>query len=85
MARNAELNSSFTTCSVFKVNLVSGHTDDFSCMLESLLERYPNTKLVLVGFSLGGNLISKYLGEDRKRPTNIIGGVSICQGYNAIE
>lgn len=62
-----------------------GHTDDYNYMVENLLERYPNTKLILVGFSLGGNLISKYLGEDRKRPTNIIGGISICQGYNAID
>ncbi|XP_045511646.1 abhydrolase domain-containing protein 2 [Colias croceus] len=62
-----------------------GHTDDFNYMIENLMERYPGTKLILVGFSLGGNLITKYLGEDRKRPTNIIGGISICQGYNAID
>ncbi|XP_034825503.1 abhydrolase domain-containing protein 2 [Maniola hyperantus] len=62
-----------------------GHTDDFSYMVENLMERYPNTKLILVGFSLGGNLITKYLGEERKRPKNIIGGISICQGYNAID
>lgn len=64
----------------------SGHTDDFNSMLENLLEKYPNTRLVLVGFSLGGNLITKYLGEkQRKHTPNIIGGISICQGYNAIE
>nr|XP_032529566.1 abhydrolase domain-containing protein 2 [Danaus plexippus plexippus] len=62
-----------------------GHTDDFNYMIDNLMERYPNTKLILVGFSLGGNLITKYLGEDRKRPDNIIGGISICQGYNAID
>ncbi|KOB75141.1 Abhydrolase domain-containing protein 2 [Operophtera brumata] len=37
----------------------------------NLLERYSHTKLILVGFSLGGNLITKYLGEDRKRSPNI--------------
>lgn len=62
-----------------------GHTDDFGYMVENLTERYPNTKFILVGFSLGGNLITKYLGEDRKRPAAIMGGISICQGYNAIE
>ncbi|XP_077285760.1 abhydrolase domain-containing protein 2 [Arctopsyche grandis] len=63
-----------------------GHTDDFNSMLENLLEKYPNTRLVLVGFSLGGNLITKYLGEkQRNHSPNIIGGISICQGYNAIE
>ncbi|GBP36828.1 Abhydrolase domain-containing protein 2 [Eumeta japonica] len=60
-------------------------TDDYAYMIDNLTERYPNTKLVLVGFSLGGNLISKYLSEDKKRPNSIIGGISICQGYNAIE
>jgi len=65
---------------------ITGHTDDFSSMLDNLIEKYPNTRLVLVGFSLGGNLITKYLGEKtRNHPSNIIGGVSICQGYNAIE
>uniref|UniRef100_A0A1S4GZA1 AB hydrolase-1 domain-containing protein n=2 Tax=gambiae species complex TaxID=44542 RepID=A0A1S4GZA1_ANOGA len=60
-----------------------GHTDDYSAMINSLLKKYPTTNIVSVGFSLGGNLISKYLGE-AKRPANIIGGVSICQGYNAV-
>ncbi|KAI8427599.1 hypothetical protein MSG28_002092 [Choristoneura fumiferana] len=62
-----------------------GHADDYAYMIDNLTERYPNSKLILVGFSLGGNLITKYLGEERKRPSNIIGGISICQGYNAIE
>lgn len=67
------------------VYLFTGHTEDYNYMVENLLDRYPNTKLILVGFSLGGNLITKYLGEDRKRSSNIIGGISICQGYTAIE
>lgn len=63
-----------------------GNTDDYHAMLLNLLNRHPNTKLVCVGFSLGGNLVTKYLGEkDRVKHPNIIGGISICQGYNAIE
>lgn len=55
-------------------------------MISSLEKKYPSTNIVSVGFSLGGNLVTKYLGEkDTKRPKNIIGGVSICQGYNAVE
>uniref|UniRef100_U5EYZ0 Putative conserved secreted protein n=1 Tax=Corethrella appendiculata TaxID=1370023 RepID=U5EYZ0_9DIPT len=61
-----------------------GHTDDYSAMVNSLLKKYPTTKILSVGFSLGGNLITKYLGET-KRSENIIGGISICQGYNANE
>ena len=55
-------------------------------MIGSLINRHPNTKIVCVGFSLGGNLVTKYMGElDRERPLQIIGGISICQGYCAIE
>lgn len=40
--------------------------------------------IISVGFSLGGNLITKYLGEKHVvKPANIIGGISICQGYDA--
>lgn len=50
------------------------------------MAKHPSTKMVCVGFSLGGNLVTKYMGEvDRTRPKNIIGGISVCQGYNAIE
>lgn len=54
-------------------------------MIKSLVKKYPSTNIIAVGFSLGGNLITKYLGEqDICKPENIIGGVSICQGYNAL-
>lgn len=54
-------------------------------MLLDLIKKYPQTKIVAIGFSLGGNLVTKYLGEDRVHPINLISGVSVCQGYNAIE
>ncbi|KAJ8981817.1 hypothetical protein NQ317_007403 [Molorchus minor] len=63
-----------------------GKTDDYHAMLKSLVCRHPNAKVVCVGFSLGGNIITKYLGETTKeKPSNIIGGISICQGYCALE
>lgn len=66
-----------------------GHTGDYAEMVANLDKRYPTTKILSVGFSLGGNLISKYLGEKsengKNHPNSIIGGISICQGYNAIE
>ncbi|KAJ8941654.1 hypothetical protein NQ314_010299 [Rhamnusium bicolor] len=63
-----------------------GTTDDYHAMIKSLTTRHPNTKIVCVGFSLGGNLITKYLGEKIKdKPPTIIGGISICQGYCALE
>lgn len=55
-------------------------------MINSLVKKYPSSSFVAVGFSLGGNLITKYLGElDVRKPDNIIGGISICQGYIALE
>lgn len=66
----------------------TGHTGDFAALVSSLKKKYPSTRaqIVCVGFSLGGNLITKYMGEKRTdRPSNLIGGVSICQGYNAVE
>lgn len=64
----------------------SGHTDDYHVMLSSLLDKHPSTKIVCVGFSLGGNLVTKYMGERAMtKSPQIIGGISICQGYNAIE
>ncbi|XP_046747387.1 abhydrolase domain-containing protein 2 [Diprion similis] len=63
-----------------------GHTDDYHVMLQSLIEKHPNTQIVCVGFSLGGNLVTKYVGErGTNKLSNIIGAISICQGYNAIE
>lgn len=54
-------------------------------MVNQLEKRYPSTYIVAVGFSLGGNIVTKYMGEqEQKLPLNVIGGISICQGYNAV-
>ena len=49
----------------------SGATDDLSAVVDyaDSLNRYK--EIYLVGFSLGGNLTLKYLGEDRQRPVTI--------------
>uniref|UniRef100_A0A1B6CY92 AB hydrolase-1 domain-containing protein n=2 Tax=Clastoptera arizonana TaxID=38151 RepID=A0A1B6CY92_9HEMI len=62
-----------------------GHTDDFNEMLHHLMETHSNTKIVAVGYSMGGNIVTKYMGEDRVRPSSLIAGISICQGYDAIK
>ncbi len=41
----------------------AGRTEDLECVVDHLEKRHPGTPLVLVGFSLGGNLVLKYLGE----------------------
>lgn len=55
-------------------------------MVKHLEQTCPSTYIVAVGFSLGGNIVTKYMGEQEgKMPRNVIGGISICQGYNAVE
>lgn len=42
----------------------SGDTDDLRFVLRFLADRYPARPLGAVGFSLGGNVLLKYLGEE---------------------
>ena len=44
----------------------SGATDDLAYIISHALQRGSYSKVVLVGFSLGGNLTLKYLGENGK-------------------
>ncbi|XP_050529025.1 abhydrolase domain-containing protein 2 isoform X1 [Daktulosphaira vitifoliae] len=63
-----------------------GHTEDLHVMLCNLSELYPKTKIIIIGYSMGGNLVTKYLGETyTKRPDCIVAGVSICQPYDALK
>jgi len=41
----------------------SGETTDLALVIEHLLRNHPNDRLALVGVSLGGNVLLKYLGE----------------------
>lgn len=75
-------------CALIKLCIffVTGHTEDYHIMLKHLLDKHSSTKIVCIGFSLGGNIVTKYLGEQgTNKLSNIIGGISICQGYDAIE
>ena len=45
----------------------SGDTEDVRFVLELLAERYPGVPMGAVGFSLGGNVLLKYLGEEGER------------------
>lgn len=41
----------------------SGETEDVGAVLGHLRDRFPDARLAAVGFSLGGNVLLKYLGE----------------------
>lgn len=56
----------------------SGDTGDIAFLFQTIRERYPRTPLAAVGYSLGGNALLKYLGEDdREKPLNAAVAVSV--------
>ena len=59
-----------------------GGTGDLSAMVDYLRDKYPGKKFVGVGFSLGANILLKYLGERPERQTYFLGAQSWCQGYD---
>jgi predicted alpha/beta-fold hydrolase len=63
-----------------------GFTDDIDTVIRGLQLRNPRQRFVLSGFSLGGNVISKYLGEVGHEATTlgIIGGAVACVPFDAV-
>lgn len=55
----------------------SGKTDDVDFIVRHLTTNYKHKNIVIVGFSLGGNLTLKYLGEYINIPLKVKGGVAI--------
>ncbi|XP_027992593.1 monoacylglycerol lipase ABHD2 [Eptesicus fuscus] len=61
-----------------------GCTWEFGAMVNYIKKTYPLTQLVVVGFSLGGNIVCKYLGETQANQDKVLCCVSVCQGYSAL-
>ena len=55
----------------------AGKTDDLEQVVNFIAECYPSFSLSLIGFSLGGNLLLKYLGERAPSTTGITTAVAI--------
>ena len=56
----------------------SGKTEDVDFVVKHLLEHYNYKNIILTGFSLGGNLTLKYLGEYQdKLSDKIKGGIAV--------
>lgn len=53
-------------------------------MVGHIRRAFPGTLLVVVGFSLGGNIVCKFLGESRSNQDRVLCCVSVCQGYSAL-
>lgn len=56
-----------------------GFTEDIKDTISYVREKYEGSKIILVGCSMGGNLVSLLLGRDRKDfdISDVIGGVGI--------
>jgi len=55
----------------------SGATEDLDAVIQHILENKNYKELYIKGFSLGGNLTLKYLGEDRSFHSSIKGAMAV--------
>lgn len=54
-----------------------GDTGDLATLVDTLAARFPQRRLAAIGYSLGGNILLKYLGE-RGDATPLAAAVSVC-------
>jgi uncharacterized protein len=65
----------------------AGASEDLEQVVNYILQNRNYSEIALTGFSLGGNLMLKYLGEDRKLPEEIKAAVAIstpCDLYKSL-
>lgn len=55
----------------------AGKTEDLEAVIEYLLHKDIYKNIALIGFSLGGNLLLKYLGERESTPKEIVKAVAV--------
>lgn len=53
-----------------------GSSEDFATVINFIVDLDPESKLQIVGFSLSGNILLKYLGESRSIPSQICSSLS---------
>lgn len=56
----------------------AGHTDDIRVAVLHIAQRYPNARLIGIGFSLGANVLTRYLAEEGTRSRLIAGCAVAC-------
>ncbi len=55
----------------------SGKTDDVSEVINHILNHYTYKNIILLGYSMGGNITLKYLGERTNIPSEIKGAIAV--------
>lgn len=61
----------------------AAYTDDFRNALRYIQRRLPGAPLVAVGYSLGSNILVKYLGEEGER-TPLVGAASVGNPFDLL-
>jgi hypothetical protein len=63
-----------------------GFTEDIDVLTTVVHKKYPNKYIYLSGFSLGGNVVLKFLGEqsDRIHERGIMGAVTACVPFDPV-
>jgi predicted alpha/beta-fold hydrolase len=54
-----------------------GSSEDLAQMIQFIVDLYPERKLLVMGFSLSGNILLKYLGEGRRIPSNVHSALAV--------
>lgn len=55
-------------------------------MMEIMSLKYKDTSFMFIGFSMGGNIVTRFLSEINKElQKRVLLGISVCQGYSARE
>lgn len=61
----------------------SGETTDLEFVVSRLRERWPGRRMYLAGFSLGGNVAGKWLGENgNELPEEVSGAAIVCPPFD---
>jgi len=61
----------------------SGETGDLAQTVERIVAEYPLAPIVLAGYSLGGNVLLKWLGEEAAHlPSNICGAAAVSVPFD---
>ena len=54
-----------------------GSSEDLASVIQFIVDRNPARKLLVMGFSLTGNILLKYLGEGRQIPSNVHSALAV--------
>lgn len=65
----------------------AGATEDLDAVITHIINNYGYTAISICGFSLGANIVLKYLGEQRTIPEQVKSGIAIsapCDLYDSL-